>query len=227
MIEHPAKFSESIMKVIAQVLVTDLGVGGNVLDPFAGTGRIHQLRPHFTTTGIEIEKEWAAMSPHTLLGTALELPFSDGKFDAICTSPTYGNRMADHHNAKDSSKRITYRHKLGHPLHPDNSGQMQWGVVYRQFHRQAWLEAIRVLRPGGLFLLNISDHIRKGVVQEVSRWHSELLIELGLMFLKRIDILTPRMRFGSNAHLRTGTEYAIVFSKPNLTGECEHEQEFV
>ena len=167
------------------------------------------------------------MSPHTLLGTALELPFSDGKFDAICTSPTYGNRMADHHNAKDSSKRITYRHKLGHPLHPDNSGQMQWGVVYRQFHRQAWLEAIRVLRPGGLFLLNISDHIRKGVVQEVSRWHSELLIELGLMFLKRIDISTPRMRFGSNAHLRTGTEYAIVFSKPNLTGECEHEQEFV
>ena len=30
----------------------------------------------------------------------LELPWPENTFDAICTSPTYGNRMADHHDAR-------------------------------------------------------------------------------------------------------------------------------
>ena len=53
--------------------------------------------------------------------------FSDATFDMVVTSPTYGNRMADHHNAKDGRRRITYTHNLGRTLTPGNSGAMQWG----------------------------------------------------------------------------------------------------
>ncbi len=33
---------------------------------------------------------------------------------------------------------------------PDNSGAMQWGPEYREFHEQAWTEAVRVLRPAAV-----------------------------------------------------------------------------
>jgi hypothetical protein len=65
--------------------------------------------------------------------------FDDATFDAICTSPTCGNRMADHHEARDISPRHTYRHVLGRPRTPGNSGALQWGdgiagEEYRALH---------------------------------------------------------------------------------------------
>ena len=84
------------------------------------------------------------------------------------TSPTYGDRLADHHDARDGSVRHSYKHDLGRDLHPDNSGAMQWGPAYRDFHTAAWVEVRRVLRPGGRFVLNVKDHVRGGVVQSGS-----------------------------------------------------------
>ena len=206
MIEHPAKFTD--------VLISEIGrripPGSRVLDPFAGTGRIHQLW-NADTVGVEIEPEWASMHPKTVVGNALVLPFKDHSFDAIATSPCYGNRMADHHNARDGSKRMTYRHMLGRELHPNNSGQMQWGDKYRAFHAAAWVEARRVLRPGGLFVLNISDHIRKGTRQRVTAWHVHTLLKEGFELLSAEAIPTPRMKRGENAKARVGYESVIVF----------------
>lgn len=207
--KHPARYSDAILDLSRQLVPE----GALVLDPFAGTGRIHELE-HAFTFGIEIEPEWAEMHPRTILGDALELPsFWTDLFDVIVTSPTYGNRMADHHEARDGSRRITYRHVLGRPLHENNSGGLQWGEKYRDFHQRAWAEAVRVLRPGGLFILNISDHVRRGKVEPVSSWHVMTLEDLGLTVVKAHRVATPRMRFGANATTRVDHELVIEFTK--------------
>jgi SAM-dependent methyltransferase len=217
--KHPAKYSKGMVLLFAEILFRQgVPLGGNVLDPFAGTGRIHELRPHYTTFGIEIEPEWARLSPLTIVGDALNLPPNwTGMFDAVVTSPTYGNRMADSHEAKDSSRRMTYRHMLGRRLHPSNSGQLQWGNKYRAFHERAWQEAHRVLTDDGVLLLNISNHIRKGEEVDVAGWHREALETIGFALAEQHNVATPRMRFGANGGTRTKHEFVLVFRKNNPT----------
>lgn len=214
-VSHPSRFSDPILDVIEEAL-PDNGV---VLDPFAGTGRIHELAGSGRTTiGVEIEQEWADLHPDTRHGNALDLEAADiepESVDAIATSPTYGNRLADSHKASDPDARRSYTHDLGHRLQPDNSGSLQWGDPYRRFHEAAYREAIAALRPGGRFVVNISDHIRAGEWQAVSFWHLHILTKLGLEWesVKRVD--TRRLRQGENADARAEYEYVIVMTKPS------------
>jgi tRNA G10 N-methylase Trm11 len=201
------------MPVIADMLAAHGHEGMWVLDPFAGVGGVHALHPRFETVGVEIEPEWASAHERTIVGNALDLPFAAHTFDAVVTSPTYGNRMADHHEARDGSKRITYRHRLGRPLSADNTGQLQWGDKYREFHVRAWSEVARVLRSGGLFVLNVSDHVRKGSVVPVIDWHVSAIEALGMTLLEHRTVPTPRMRFGANGAARVDHESVVVFRR--------------
>lgn len=219
---HPARFSATILEAIAPSIedeVVRLGRRVRVLDPFAGVGGVHGLgrgkSPYgIETVGVEIEPEWAYQHPRTIVGDATALPFAGACFDVVATSPTYGNRMADHHNARDGSTRITYRHKLGRALTPGNSGAMQWGEPYRALHIRAWGQARHVLRADGLMLLNVSNHIRKGVEIPVVEWHIETLDALGFIIKDDILVPTARMRFGANHSARVGYEHVIVGRRP-------------
>lgn len=230
---HPARFSDTILEVIAE----RADPLARVLDPFCGTGRIHEIFGY--AVGVELEPEWATMHPHNIVGNALHLPFAAASFDTIVTSPCYGNRLADSHNAQEKCrkcvgtgtlpngpclacggagrrvyKRITYTHRLGRKLHPDNTGQLQWGEKYKVFHIRAWVECARVLRPGGTFILNVSDHIRKGERVYVSGWHTSILAgALPATRIETIPVVTPRMGFGQNRDARVDHEYVIVFTK--------------
>lgn len=210
--EHPAPFSGQILSVIAPRVQG----AQTVLDPFAGIGRVHELRnlagvEH--TIGIEIEPEWADKHPDTFEGNALALDFDDDSIDAIATSPTYGNRMADHHDAKDDSARLTYKHSLGRDLHEDNSGAMQWGTEYRDFHLQAWAEAARVLKPDGTFVVNIKDHIRDGRKQDVVAWHIDAMYSLGLRIVGLDIVPTRGLMAGENDSERVCAEFVLTFLK--------------
>lgn len=207
--KHPAKYTDVLLPIFQTILETNKC--NTVLDPFAGTGKIHLLP--FNTVGVEIEPEWASLDNRTICGDATQLPFNANTFDAICTSPTYGNRMADHHNAKDTSKRMTYTHTLGRQLHENNSGKMQWGKQYQLTHLKAWSEASRVLKPSGIIILNISDHIRKGTVQQVTDWHIQAIIGYGFTLIEHQRISTPRFGFGQHRTQRLEYESVITFKK--------------
>lgn len=211
---HPAKFSVGVLTAISSRLPNHEDY--RILDPFAGIGGIfdlHLIGFRGSIVGVEIEPEWASNNPAIIVGNALSLDFPDEYFDAIVTSPVYGNRMSDHHDAKDDSKRNTYRHTLGRELHPDNSGRLQWGEKYREFHKRAWAESVRVLKPGGMFLLNIKDHIRNNKRQEVSLWHQSCLTDLGLSSLGVDKVLAAGNGFGQNGRSRVPYEYVMRFRK--------------
>lgn len=209
---HPSKFSVAIMQHLHDVFAEKQGWW--VLDPFAGVGKIHQLRDiGIITVGIEIEPEWADESRFTYRGDALDLPYPDECFDAICTSPCYGNRMSDNFKAGDDSVRHTYRAYLGREVSTDSSAKMQWGAEYRRFHELAWIEATRVLKPGGKFVLNTSNHIRAGEEQLVTEFHGSVLVKLGYTAVGAIQIETPRHRFGANRLARVDHETVGIWRR--------------
>lgn len=210
---HPAKFHPLILQTIKELLPPP---PATILDPFAGVGRVHEFYPEYETLGVEIEPEWANQNWRTITGDVMDISTMQTirrrPFDVVVTSPCYGNRMADHHDAQDGSYRTSYRHLLGRDLHPNNAGSLQWGPAYRDFHVRAWTEVLKVLKPGGRFILNISDHIRDKRVMRVTEFHRETLRDLGLVEKKVVWVPTPRLRMGAN-RLRMPYEAVILFIK--------------
>ncbi len=244
-VPHPAKFSDALLPVIAE----HLEGYWKVLDPMAGVGTLARYLYGHRLWSNELEPEWAVQCPVPRSNfDARSLPFAADSFDAIATSPTYGNRMADHHVATERCrscggtgadtgggqsrvvadcgpcggtgrrlhKRHTYRHYLGRSLTPGNTGQMQWGDEYRQTHQEIIAECVRVLRPGGRVVWNVKNHIRKGQVVDVVRWHENALADAGLILYGTIHVPCPGQRHGANGLLRVDEECVLVFDKPEV-----------
>jgi hypothetical protein len=248
--EHPAKFSAEILtqlRVLCEREAQRLGRPPLVLDPFAGVGRIHELGDVADTVGIELEPEWAACHPRTIAGDATDLPASwADHFDMIVTSPCYGNRMADCHDAKDKCKtcggtgrrgqswctmckgkglsmRKNYRTALGRMPSDGSAAVMQWGDKYRDLHRRALAEMIRVVEPGGLVVVNMSNHFRRmplgegrfgSQVVRVVEWWVETMMARGLLVEAVLPVATKRHKNGANRDLRWKVEQIIAMRKP-------------
>jgi tRNA G10 N-methylase Trm11 len=213
--KHPAKYSDIFIEIFFNYLKNSK----NVFDPFAGTGKIalikdfgykgkiicNEMEPEFINTEYPVDK-WYHEDAEFI---------SMDNIDAICTSPTYGNRMADHHNAKDGRKRITYTDCLGKQLKEGNTGKMQYGDQYKQKHINIYKNLLNILNKNGIFILNISNHIRKGIEIDVVSFHKKTMEEIGFLLQEEIQLETKRMRYGKNSELRVKYESILIFKKIN------------
>jgi len=207
--EHPAKYNDKLLPIFKEILLSYKVE--TVLDCFAGTGKIHNLG--FESIGLEIEPEWANMHERTIVADARNIPFDSAYFDAVCTSPTYGNRMADCHDAKDGSRRNTYTHKLGRKLHAGNSGRMQWGRAYKELHLTVWAECYRVIKKKGILILNMKNHIRAGKEIDVFGWHVSSLISLGFKLREVRQVEVKGNGYGQNRSLRVPFEFIATLER--------------
>lgn len=216
---HPAKFSDVILERAVAMLDSrpDVPRYATVLDPMAGTGKgVDFLRAHeYEAVGIDLEPvdAWgdAIASKYVGVGNALDLDFDDDSFDVVFTSCTYGNRMAD----RDLRPSVagTYAKGLGRHASAGSSCHLQWGAGYREFHRAAWGEVGRVLKPGGLFLLNVSDHYRAKRPVAVAAWHLRMLGEFGFEWVAAAPVETPRLGRGANGKARCEVEWLHLAKK--------------
>lgn len=224
-VDHPARFSSQHLAAFTRLLEAEsrrLGRELLVIDPFAGVGTVHRLaRPGIVSTvGVELEPEWQSQHPDTLQGDATALTFEDDSFDVLLTSPAYGNRLADHHNAKDDSKRYGYQRSLGRPLSPGNGAGMRWGEEYRDIHRRAWAEAFRVLRLGALALVNVKNYPNPaggGETVFAVEWHRDALAEAGFVIEDLEEIKSPGLPGEDHAGARRFLEVIIVARKPEVS----------
>lgn len=185
-IGHPAKWSAAILDAIRIVLDERFDEPTLVLDPFAGVGADRlSAAIGMPVFGTELEPEWARQGG-AIVGDATALPIRPGSIGCMVTSPAYGSRMSDAHEARDAckrcagerrytdpagvaqpcrgcggtglSKRNTYRHTLGRKLSAGSAAVLRWGPKYRRLHEAAWRAANDALRPGALVLVNVKNH---------------------------------------------------------------------
>jgi DNA modification methylase len=218
-LSHPAKFTDSILEEAARVLWSHLPAGATILDPFAGTGKgvaFLRERGYRNAMGTDLEPpdSWGDAVDTKLVAQcdALNLGtlFLPESLDAVFTSPTYGNRFADRDMRPSCAG--TYAKGLGRNATDGSSCHLQWGNAYREFHAHAWAEVANVLKPGGLFLLNISDHYRAKRVQPVTAWHVSTICALDFEWIDARSIATPRMTRGVNSK-RCAVEWLHLFAK--------------
>jgi hypothetical protein len=235
---HPARWAPEILSAVTPYL---LGLRLPVHDPFAGTGeRLGKLCDEIGVdySGTEIEPEFIrddrvrpgdSTDPDTYparhdqgcdrLGWACDCT---GDAYMIVTSPVYPNGMTDHFEAKDASRRHTYRQGLagiiGHdrPLHPNNMGR--WGNHYRRSPRSetTHFEIARqcIEHWPRWAIVNVKD-VKAATysVPVVELWRA-LLAARGYEIVDTKRVLTPGQRNGANGHLRVEHEVVLLAFNP-------------
>lgn len=133
----------------------------------------------------------------------------------VVTSPCYGNRFSDSHDARDGSERRSYTHDLGRKPSPGSASALPWGPRYWSFHADAYRAIRSVVQPGGLLLLNVSDFTRQGEQVHAVEWHLGATYGAGFEQAARPRwITTRRLRYGENRAARADAECVLILRRP-------------
>lgn len=245
---HPAKFSKPIIDRISRILTEQSPNRPlRIIDPFAGPGGVHVLHEQggHDTVGIEIQPEWARQHPRNTVGDSTDLSWIPSKsFDAMVTSPCYGNRMADSHVAKDPcktcrglglvdvldrvpcrkcngsglSRRNTYTHALREVgVEPVDSPTNAAKMQWGPAYRRLHEQvwSEMVRIVDGLLICNVSNHMRLDEEQNVVEWHAYQFIARRCTLVEARRVSTQRLGFGQNHDARVDGEVVLVFRTPN------------
>lgn len=206
--DHPAKWSAAVLDVLAEMVGTEAEYQDRrlrVLDPFAGVGR-ERLADALGTAavydvvGVELQPEWG--DSITVQGDATDLPAEwSGRFDAVVTSPCYGNRLADHHDAKDPCKACNGKGYVDPESHPQapvtcttcKGTQLSW--------RNTYAHALR--RQGGDLVTGSAAGMQWG--RAYRELHKDAIMEM-LRCTAEGGLVVVNM---SN-HVRDGVEQMVV-----------------
>lgn len=214
-VDHPAKFTSNQIEQIASAIAEEFGDDKaiKILDPYAGVGKVYELQEygHFVQ-GIEIELEWARQHPNTVCDDShrwMSLVYRNS-FHAVVTSYVFPNRMTDHHNAKDGSKRHSYKHYLGRDPSKGSSATLGWGKKWRQFHREGFRLMSRVVKKNGLIIIDSKNCYKKGELVMVNEWTIRTLAKMGFPLLQVRPVFTRGLTHGKNYEDRTDRHLIIV-----------------
>lgn len=205
-----------------------------IYDPMAGNGaRLEAMLAElffgldwkFELFGSEIEREFIACPWITHQSMFDE----ERQFDIVIVSPAYGNRMSDQYlgtpaeqvrRQVDGTKprRTSYAISLGRRLTVGSGAALQWGPGYRDFHTKAWTHVRdHNLVDGGHFILNAKSHYRNGGLCDVSGWHKDTCLQLGLTLVEERAVACPGNRDGQNRDERLETEEIYLFTSTKET----------
>lgn len=220
-ITHPAVYSERFIPIFAEI--AKKYDAKTVLDPFGGVGNIGKIKDYGFEGKVianELEAEWSAFHEsnkvdESITGDARKMPsIESDSIDAVITSPTYGNRLADRRiTAKVDN--LTYANSLGRELTSGNSGRMHYGPKYKQLHNEVYKELYRVVKPGGIAVINMKDFISKGKVVPVTDFHINAMLNAGFELLYRDKVKTTGLATGKIKRPKVESEDIIVFEKPS------------
>jgi hypothetical protein len=216
-VRHPCPFPAPVLAALAPLLSA---LAAPVHDPFAGTGlRLGALcdRLGLEFTGTEIEPEFI-VDPRVLEGDSTDPHTYPPPPYVIATSPVYPNGMTDHFQARDESRRHTYRQYLAaitgedRPLHPHNMGR--WGNRFRRSARSEathFAIARRCVRHWpDRALVNVKDVVAASYHVPVVEIWASLLREAGYRIQAEHEVRTPGQRDGANGDLRAEHEAILV-----------------
>jgi hypothetical protein len=212
-VDHPARFHPDILTLIAALVPA----GAHVHDPYAGTGeRLGAVADEhgWTFTGTEIEPSFI-VDARVAVGDATDPSTYPSDPHVIVTSPVYPNGIADHFEAKDGSRRFTYRRSVAlnegadRPLHENNMGRYGYrGTGPKSTKRIAyWDLATRTVAcwTAGLALVNVKNFVDTSVVEDlVGQWEDLLEVHGYTVVIHTVKV--PGIRYGTNRWLRVEGE---------------------
>jgi hypothetical protein len=212
--KHPAVFTDSIVTALERLIPAHVPADHIVHDPFAGEGvklgaLCDKLGYKFRGTDLE---NWRGKDKRVWVGdSTFAIHYPHDPF-AVVTSPTYNNGVNDHFDPQDESKRLTYRVRAGHELHPNNTGRWS-GRGSKKGEAEYWRITRECVKHWpDVALVNVKDSIRStwdGGVYPLVRLWTELLEEHGYGVSSE-DVAVPSNRFGKNGNARLDHEVILI-----------------